>query len=297
MAEMTFDGAFSDLKLKVASETAIQSIFPALARLDSFAHNYTEIDAQPGETVVIPVYNLSSATEFDATTNNYGSATNQVTAAHVTLDKHLIAGVSITDRELGDTGIAWMKNSTEALAKTMGRSLNGYVFNLFNSTNVPLSAEFAVGTKAQPTIQNLYKIAVDNEIDVGEATVVLNAKNFTNLLGVVDYAYYGGRSAVQAGWVDGLFGFKKVTMSDQLPEGTDGVIAAYGSVGICSRYLEPMAGCYPVSFRIQDPDSGFAMGARAYADLASGVRKYSMEALVGAKVLIPNRIVRLVNPS
>ena len=203
----------------------------------------------------------------------------------------------MTDRELADTGISWVRDATKGLARTMGRSLNAYVMGLVNSTNVPLSAEFAVGTKAQPTVQNLYKIAVDNGIDVGEATVVLNAKNFTNLLGVLDYAMYGGREAVQAGWVDGLFGFRKVVMSDQLAAGVDGFIAAYGSIGIASRYLEPLAGAYPVSFKAVDPDSGFATGFRLFADLNTGVRKYSIEALVGAKVLIPNRIVRLINPS
>ena len=33
MAEMTFDGTFSDLKQKVIAETALQAIYPELVKL------------------------------------------------------------------------------------------------------------------------------------------------------------------------------------------------------------------------------------------------------------------------
>ena len=115
------------------------------------------------------------------------------------------------------------------------------------------------------------------------------------MLGVVDYAMYGGRESVKFGFCDGLFGFLKVVCSDRLADGVDGFIANRNSIGICSRYLEPLAGAYPVTFKTVDPDSGFAIGWRLFADLNTGIRKFSGEALVGAKVLMPNKIVRLIN--
>lgn len=295
MAEMTFDSAFSDLKLKVASETAIQAIYPELVKLQDFAHTYNELEGRPGESIVIPVYDLSAAADFVAGTNDYGTGTNEVTAANVTLNKHLVKSVSVTDRELASTGISWIRDTTRALAISLGRSLNSYVMGLVNATNCPLSAEFAVGTKAQPTIQNLYKIAADNGLDVGDSVVVLNPTNYTNLLGVLDYAMFGGREAVKFGYVDGLFGFLKVVCSTNLADGVDGFIANRESIGIASRYLEPLANAYPMTFKSVDPDSGFSTGFRLYADLATGARKFSIEALVGANVLMPNKIVRLVN--
>ena len=295
MAEMTFDGAFSDLKMKVASESAIQAIYPELVKLSDFAHTYNELDGRPGESVVIPVYDLSAASDWNDETNNYGSGQNEVGAANVTLDKRIIKSIAVTDRELMATGISWTRDATTAIAKTLGRSLNSYVMGLVNSTNCPLSAQFAVGTKAQPTIQKLYQIATENGLDVGDSVVVLNPKNYTDMLGVIDYAMYGGREAVVAGYCPGLFGFIKVVCSDRLAEGVDGFIANRNSIGICSRYLEPLASSYPVAFKTVDPDSGFAIGWRLYTELATGVRKFSGEALVGAKVLMPNKIVRLIN--
>ena len=295
MAEMTFDGAFSDLKMKVASESAIQAIYPELVKLSDFAHTYNELDGRPGESVVIPVYDLSAASDWNDETNNYGSGQNEVGAANVTLDKRIIKSLAVTDRELMATGISWTRDATTAIAKTLGRSLNSYVMGLVNSTNCPLSAQFAVGTKAQPTVQKLYQIATENGLDVGDSVVVLNPKNYTDMLGVIDYAMYGGREAVVAGYCPGLFGFLKVVCSDRLADGVDGFIANRNSIGICSRYLEPLAGAYPVTFKTVDPDSGFSIGWRLFADLNTGIRKFSGEALVGAKVLMPNKIVRLIN--
>lgn len=293
--EMTFDGAFSDLKLKVASESAIQAVYPELVKLQDFAHTYNELDGRPGESIVIPVYDLSAASDWNDETNNYGSGSNEVATANVTLDKRLIKSLAVTDRELMATGISWTRDATTAIAKTLGRSLNAYVMGLVNSTNCPLSAEFAVGTKAQPTIQKLYQIATENGLDVGDSVVVLNPKNYTDMLGVIDYAMYGGREAVKFGYCDGLFGFLKVVCSDRLAEGVGGFIANRNSIGLASRYLEPLANSYPVAFKTVDPDSGFAIGWRLYSELATGVRKFSGEALVGAKVLMPNKIVRLIN--
>ena len=292
---MTFDGAFSDLKLKVASESAIQAIYPELVKLSDFAHTYNELDGRPGESIVIPVYDLSAASDWNDETNNYGSGQNEVGDANVTLDKRIIKSLAVTDRDLMATGISWTRDATTAIAKTLGRSLNSYVMGLVNSTNCPLSAQFAVGTKAQPTIQKLYQIATENGLDVGDSVVVLNPKNYTDMLGVIDYAMYGGREAVVTGYCPGLFGFLKVVCSDRLAEGVDGFIASSNSIGICSRYLEPLSGAYPVTFKTVDPDSGFAIGWRLFADLNTGIRKFSGEALVGAKVLMPNKIVRLVN--
>ena len=292
--EMTFDGAFSDLKLKVASESAIQAIYPELVKLQDFAHTYNELDGRPGESIVIPVYDLSSASDWNDETNNYGSGSNEIATANVTLDKRLIKSLAVTDRDLMATGISWTRDATTAIAKTLGRSLNSYVMGLVNSTNCPLSAQFAVGTKSQPTIQKLYQIAAENGLDVGDSVVVLNPKNYTDMLGVIDYAMYGGREAVVAGYCPGLFGFLKVVCSDRLADGVDGFIANRNSIGICSRYLEPLSQAYPVTFKTVDPDSGFAIGWRLFADLNTGIRKFSGEALVGAKVLMPNKIVRLI---
>lgn len=295
MAEV-FDGSFSDLKMKVMSESALQAIYPELVRLQDFAKNYSELEDRPGASIVIPTYDLSAAADFNAQSNNYASGVNEVTASNVTLDKHLVKSVAITDRELADTGIQFVKDAAAGIASVIGRGLNSYVFGMMNSTNLPLSATFDVGTKAAPTAHKLYQIAAENGLDVGDSIVVLDPENFSNLLGILEAYMYGGPEAVKFGYVPGLYGFKAVVCSTYLPTGVNGVIINRNTVGIASRYLAPLGGAYPAAWKAVDPNSGFSMGFRLFADLATGVRYIAGEALVGAKVFYNGaKAVRLIN--
>lgn len=293
MAEMTFDGQFSDLKLKVMSESALQAIYPELVRLQDFAKTYSELEDRPGASIVIPTYDLSAAADFVAGTNDYGSGVNEISAANVTLNKHLVKSVAITDRDIADTGISFVKDAAAGIASVIGRGLNQYVFNMMNATNLPLSAELNLGTKAGST--NLYKIAADNGLDVADSIVVLNPTQFSKLLPYVDFMQYGGVEAIRYGYVPGYAGFKSVVCTTYLPDGVDGVIINRNTVGIASRYLAPLAGAYPQTWKAVDPNSGFSIGFRLFADLKTGTRYLAGEALCGAAIFYGGtKAVRLI---
>lgn len=296
MAEMSFDGQFSDLKLKVMSEAALQAIYPSLVKLQDFAHTYSELEERPGTAIVIPTYDLSAASDFNEDTNNYGSGVNEIVASNVLLNKHLVKSISITDRDIGDTGVQFVKDGAIAIAQTIGRGLNAYVFGMMNATNLPLSATFNVGTKQSPTASKLYQIAAENGLDVEDSVVVLDPKNFADLLGILDSYVYGGPESVRYAYVPGLFGFKSVVCSTYLPEGVNGVIINRNTVGLASRYNAPLASAYPQTWKATDPDSGFTIGFRVFADLKTGRRYLAGEALVGASIFWNGeKAVRLVN--
>lgn len=293
MAEMTFDGTFSDLKLKVMSESALQAIYPELVRLQDFAHTYTELEDRPGASIVIPTYDLSAAADFVAGTNDYGSGENEIKAANVTLNKHLVKSVAITDRDIADTGVNFVKDAAAGIASVLGRGLNAYVFGMMNATNLPLSAAIELSAKSGTT--ELYKIAADNGLDVADSIVVLNPTQFAKFLTHVDFMQYGGIEAIRYGYVPAYAGFKSVVCTTYLPDGVDGVIINRNSVGIASRYLSPLAGAYPQTWKAVDPNSGFSLGFRLFADLKTGTRYIAGEALVGAAIFYGGtKAVRLV---
>lgn len=293
MAEMTFDGQFSDLKLKVASESALQAIYPELVRLQDFAKTYSELEDRPGASIVIPTYDLSAAADFVAGTNDYGSGVNEISAANVTLNKHLVKSVAITDRDIADTGVQFVKDAAAGIASVIGRGLNAYVFGMMNATNLPLSASINLSTKSGTT--NLYKVAADNGLDVADSIVVLNPTQFAALLPHVDFMQYGGTEAIRYGYVPGYAGFKSVVCSTYLPDGVDGVIINRNSVGIASRYLSPLANAYPQTWKATDPNSSFTIGFRLFADLKTGTRYLAGEALVGASIFYGgSKAVRLI---
>ena len=285
--------AFSDLTMKVTAEAALQAIYPELVRLQDFAHTYSELEDRKGASIVVPVYDLSAAADFNADSNNYASGAQEVDAATLTLDKHLVKSVMITDRNLVETDLQWAKDAGIGIASVLGRALNAYVFGMLNSTNLPLSAEINLGTKAGATA--LYQVAADNGLDVADSVVVLNPTQFAKFLQHVDFMTYGGPEAIRYGYIPGFAGFKSVVCSTNLADGVDGLIINRNTVGIASRYLEPLAGAYPSAWRATDPNSGFTIGFREFADLATGKRYLAGEALVGAKVFYQGaKSVRLI---
>ena len=147
---------FTDLALKAASESAVMAAHKNIAKLSLFAKNFSELNGQPGKSIAVPVYNLSAAAAFDAATNNYATGVNEIGGELITLDQHLVKSVSITDVEEAETGIRWATDTAGALADTLTRGVNAYVFGLINSTNVTLTADVPT-TKA--TVAGLYAIA------------------------------------------------------------------------------------------------------------------------------------------
>ena len=286
--------AFSDLQMKVASETALQAIYPELVKLQDFAHNYRELEDRPGSAIAVPVFDLSAAAEFNAESNNYAGGENEVNGVLVNLDTHLVKSLEIDDRELAETDIQWAKDAGTAIASVLGRALNSTVFGMMNSTNLPLSASINLSTKAGATA--LYQVAAENGLDVGDSVVVLNPAQFSKILQHVDFMAYGGTEAIRYGYVPGFVGFKSVVCSTYLPEGVDGVIINRNTVGLASRYLAPgTPGAYPDTWKATDENSGLTIGFRHFMDLAKGKNYLAGEVLFGAKIFYGgNKAVRLI---
>lgn len=284
--------AFSDLQLKVAAEASIIAGKAGFAKLNVFAHDYQELDGRKGEAIAIPVIDLSAPGEFDADSNNYCGGENEVDGITLNLDKHFVKSVMITDRQLAATDFNWLKDIATAETDALVREVNKYVFGLINATNCPLSAELDTTTKAG--IASLYATAEDNDIDPGQTVLVLDPKNFANVLANIgDSQIYGGTEAIRLGVVPGLYGFKAVVCSPYLPDGLNGALVAKDAIGIASRWLEPMAGAYPDAWKAFDGDSA-VIGFRHFQNLCSGRRYLAAECLVGAKVLQPKQVVRLI---
>lgn len=284
--------AFNDLQLKVAAEAAVMATKANLAKISLFARSFSEINGRPGQSVAVPVYDLSAAGTFVAGSNDYGSGVNEVGGVEVTLDQHIVKSVAITDQQLAETGINWVKDTNAALADTVTRGVNSYVFGLITETNCPISAEVNLSAKA--VIADLYKTAAEADMAVDRCIVVLGPAEFAKVLGHLDANIYGGTEAIRLGMIPGLYGFKGFVCSTNLPEGVKGAIIQDSAIGIACRYLAPATpGAYPEAWEV-NTDDGFVLGARRFMDLSKGFDMFAMDALFGAKVILPNKVVRLV---
>ena len=282
---------FNDLQLRAASESAVMAAHANIAKLALFAHTFTELDGRPGESIAVPVYDLSSSGQFVAGTNDYGTAANEVGGMLVNLDQHLVKSIAITDKELAFTGINWVKDSAYALADRITRDVNAYAMGLFNTTNVTLTATLDVSSKT--AVASLYKTAADNDIPVDRAVVILGPTDFAKVLAMVDYNMIGSGDYIKTGVINNLFGFKAFVCSTFLQSGVKGVIALDSSLGVASKYLSPMtAGAYPEAWSATD-ENGFTIGFRRFMNLNTGADLFSCDALFGCKLIQKDRCVLL----
>ena len=276
--------------MKVAAEKSIEAMHAAMAPLSLFAHDYTELDGRKGEAIAVPVINLSASGEFDPDTNNYCAGGNLPDGQLVTLNHHFVQSASITDRQLAATNFNWLGDLAAAQARQLGRDVNKAVMQMFNDTNIKLSATLDVTSKE--AIASLVKTAADNDINPTDAIVILGSADFYKVLSKLDSNIYGGTEAIRDGYISGLYGFYGFVQSTFLPSGVKGVIVSRDAVGLASRYLEPMADTYSDTWRATDGDMAI-IGVRAFGQKCSGMRYIASECLFGCKILLPNKCVLL----
>lgn len=129
---------------------------------------------------------------------------------------------------------------------------------------------------------------------VDKCVVVLKPAQFATVLGLAKYSTLGSGEYIKTGVLPGLFGFKGFVCSPTLPSGWKGAVVLDEALGVASKYLAPMTpGAYPQAWSATD-DNGFTIGFRRYMDLASGRNNFAVEALFGAKLLQPKKIIKLV---
>lgn len=283
--------AFSDLQMHTTSDFALQTLYAKLAPIKDFAHNFRDLEDRKGASIVIPVFNLSAAADFDADSNNYCNGQTEMDAATVNLSSHLVKQFMYTDRDVAETEVQWFRDVGYATGDAIGRGIYNTVIGLLNDTNVTLSAESSLSAKSD--FAGLVDTTYANQLDIGNTVLMLGPTYFANLLGTLDAYVYGGPEAIRGGYVPGLYGFKSVVCAPGLAAGWKGALVDANSIGIASRYLAPMAGAYVDAWKASDPNSGLTIGYRSFANLCTGRRYLDAEVLFGAKIIRPTGIVSI----
>ena len=282
--------AFSDLQIKVASETAVMGLQKHMASLKYFAKDVKPTADRPFAGVQVPVYSLSEAAEFDENTNNWCGGRNEANGVVVTLDKHLIKSISLDDVSAGETDINFLRDGSQAIADVLGHAANKYVWGLINSSNVPTQETFNGASKT--AFANLFKIADHHGENPYECVLALNPENFAKLLSMLDANVYSTDEAIKYGVVEGLYGFKAVVCTSYLPAGTIGAIIPYNTIAIVSRTNKPAVDGYVATWTAETED-GFSLGYRVFEHLCYGKMFLGADVLMGAKI-VQDGIVRLV---
>lgn len=296
------------LQLKIAAEKSIIAAQKKILPLKYFATSFSAAEDRIGAAIRVPVFNVGDAAEFNAETNNYGTANDQKTGTppednpdyevkgvDITLNKHFVKSIKFTDRDFAECNVPFFADAGDAIGRVLGKACVGQALGLINSTNVTQTAVFnTTKASAKTTIAQLYAIADSNNIDPAEANVIVTPTIYAAILAQLDADVFGGDEAIRAGVIPGLYGFNSFACSSQFADGVNGAILHKEALGMAGRVLFADESAYSEVGVQTDEKTGLSIGFRRFADPKTGFRYIAGEMLFGVELLQPKAAVRFV---
>ena len=283
--------ALQNLGLTTAANEACISLGAGIKNIMPFAHSLNAEAGRKGEIVKVPVYTTEAA-EFDETNNNYAQLSN-VVGVDVSINKHPVAGFDATDVQLSQTDVNFFADSGRAAGRAISRKMQkdffGMVAELSGATDLS-----ATVTETKQGFADLYKTAVDNDIEPSNAVLVLAPGSYAKLLGTVGDSAIIGSNALAEGMFRGFVGFDYVIATPYLPEGVKGFIAEKGAMAFGGRGIEVDESAYKQVGTVTDEGTGAPITLLMFTKPETGKSHVTATGLYGCKIVDKKHIVKLV---
>lgn len=296
--------SLTDPSLVFAANKALIAAHPAIAKIMNFATDFSADAVQPGDTMKVMVFDSAAATAYDASSNNYSTVNGTLAGVSVTFDTRVKKTYAYNPTDHLKVNPAVWSRRGEACGIAIARAIENAVALLINATNIPKTgtgtaaneAVFASVTKAN--LAALRAKCAAAGIDPAETVLALTPAKFADMLALFDANIYGGVEAIRNGVVNGLYGFKSVI---QLPldpsadEKLTGALLPSDAIVVAGRTIPADDVPGAICGFTTDEDSGLTVGTYAYVEHATREHLFTMEALLGAKIVQPKACVRLVS--
>lgn len=288
---------------RLAANEALVAATHEIFQLSGVAHRYTEAENAKGASIVVPLFNVPTAKDFNPPSVNYTSTDGNVEGVPINIDKHLFQGFKFSDVDFTQCPVSFWKGAGEAIGRSIGRGIASHVLSLINKTNIPKSAtnEKVLAAATKSAIAALTTATEEADFDPSKATLLLNGKLFSELCAVMDANVYGGPEAIRAGSLaPGCYGFGRICrcngLSTDSGEKLTGAILSDDALGYACSPLEPQGKASLDEYGFAtDQASGLTIGFRRFADVPNGVNYMVGEVLLGAKLIQPTKVIRLVS--
>ena len=277
----------TNLGITVVAKKGAEAGYAQCGFLDGFVFDVSgEANKEQFETVKVADYRTAVGAASAMGNNGYFSGAG-LSGVAVTLDEHLISPVNFTIVDDATTDPSVFEGLGEAVGKSIGRGIVKSALADFSNTSAT-SGEYAdivsLSAGDKTGFCSLYGECLAADIEPSESVLLLNGVSFSKLLaaGVADASVAGNGDAIKsADFPNGILGFGRVTGTNLLPSGIDGVIAHKTAVKVAVRPL-PSDGSND-SYAVAKDDNGFAFDIKKIVDPKTGKRYVVGEALVGVE--------------
>jgi hypothetical protein len=278
----------SSLNDKLLAQTALEAFTADLLPLSVFTTSYSNEVVRRGSTVEVPLIANLTATTFD---NDYGGTGGTMNNISISVDKHQIVTVSLSDTEYSKSSVAEITKFAAQQGKALAQAVLTSVFNLFVTTAGSAAQYTASVTGASAfTITNartLRKALSDDKVPLTERSLILDSALYDSLLSqanLLDASQFGIRDTIAEARVPRLLGMN-VYESIILPSNSitlKGMAVHPNAVAVAVRALEPQAPSeYLAATTITDPQTGLTLGYRRVYNPLNGRHSTSFECVFG----------------
>jgi len=316
----------NDPAVRFLANQTIMAARSSIARLQDFTTDFSADAVQPGSTMLIQFFDDGEAGAFNASTNNYGNADGSVSFIPVKFSNHCKKSFQFTPKDYMDIGANRWQNAGDAAGRAVSRALLHTVVKLINPVNVKTSGkdlrveedgtklgtmmdfgtynEVVAGTSQafdkNYVAKTLIAACDSADIDPADTVILVNGSEWGDLLASLDANTYGDRSAIADGRIAGLYGFRAVVKVDNLTKlagcNLRAALAPVNSIGVASRTIPVLnPKLYEEVGTVTDDRSGLVIQFRRGGDWQTDSSVLTAEALFGAKLLQPTKIVRIVS--
>jgi hypothetical protein len=281
----TINSALND---KLLAQTALEAFTADLLPLSVFTTSYSNEVVRRGATVEVPLIANLTATTFD---NSYESTGGTMNNVSISVDKHQIVTVSLSDTEYSKSSVAEITKFATQQGRALAQAVLTSVFNLFVTTAGSAAQFTASLTGASAfTITNartLRKALSDDKVPLTDRSLILDSALYDSLLSqanLLDASQFGIRDVVSEARVPRLLGMN-VYESIILPSNSitlKGMAVHPNAVAVAIRALEPQAPSeYLAATVVTDPQTGLSLGMRRHYSPSSGRHFVSYECVYG----------------
>lgn len=270
---------------KIFTQVALQAFVAKLAPLNAFSRDFSADTSRKGDAVIVPLISGVTATTFN---NSYEVGGGAINFATVTMDKHRIASVDLTDVQVANSSAAVLDNLAIQAGEALAKIVLQDIFSTITTTNFGAALLTTAGsnyTLAQ--IGALRKKMAQNDVPTDRLSFIGDTEIYTGLLtssGVAQALNYGGAEAVRDGRIPSLLGVN-IFESNVIPANgltkLGGFIAHPDAIALAMRYLAPQApGEYLAAEQVV-ASNGISMGYRRHFNPATGKHFANFECLFG----------------
>jgi hypothetical protein len=226
--------------LLAAADKAIIAARPALEIVKNFTIDFSADAVKPGTGVVVDVVK-AAAEDFNATTANYGHATNSSTPVTVTTSIRKKSTFELTDLDaLEDETGAALESNAIASGRAVGAELVKGVTGLFTAEKA--AKALALGGVTLADFFALRGLVENEAIDPATCVMLLKPTEYSQLCSVLNAGIVGDGSVVRGAIIGAALGFKAIYSAPTVTLEGAGVVVPENAVAIVNRVVKPIKG-------------------------------------------------------